>query len=89
MDDAQRLADLGRKAVLVSIATDARHSFDTEVERLNREASLLEEWHDEAPKAAIDMQANVVLFRKLAKSNDVVLASIREIHSGTDELDPC
>lgn len=40
-------AYLGRKTVLVSIAADGSDPFNTEIKGLNREASFLEEGHDE------------------------------------------
>jgi hypothetical protein len=79
-------ADLGSKPVLVGIAADARHTLNTEVEGLDREPSLLEERHDEAPEAAVDVQTNVLFLRKLAESDNVVLAPVREVHGGTDNL---
>lgn len=69
------------------IAANCSHALHTEVEWLNGESSLLKEWHDEASKAAIDMKTDVVLLRKLAQSNNIVLAAIREVDSRADDLE--
>ena len=74
------------RTYLVSIATDTCDTLDGKVEGLNREASLLNERHDEATQATIDVQADLVLVREFAECNDVVLAAIGEVDGGANEL---
>ena len=71
---------------LVSVATDASDPLDPEVERLNRKSSFLEEWHDEAAQTAVDVQADLVLGRELAERDNVILAAVRKVDCGTNEL---
>ena len=63
--------------------SDARHP---EVERRGGEARRLEEGHDEAAEAAVDVQADAVPRRKLAQRDDVVLAAVREVNCGAYDL---
>ena len=70
----------------MSITTDTRNTLNAEVEGLDREASLLDEWHNEAAQAAVDMQTDLVLVRELAKGNDIVLAAIREVDCRANKL---
>ena len=71
---------------LVSVATDAGDPLDPEVEWLHRKSGFLQEWHDEAAQTAVDVQAELVLGRKLAKRDNVILAPVWEVYSGTNEL---
>ena len=71
---------------LVSIATNAGDPLDPEVEWLYGESGFLKEWHYEAAQTAVDMQAELVLGRKLAKRDNVILAPVWEVYSGTNEL---
>ena len=70
----------------MSIAADASDALDPEVKRLNGEAGLLKERHDEATQATVDVQADVVLGRKLPQSHNVILTAVREVHGGSHEL---
>ena len=65
---------------LVRVAADRGDALNPEVEKRGREAGGLEERHDEAAQAAVDVQANVVLRRELPEGDDVVLAAIWEVH---------
>jgi hypothetical protein len=80
-------AHLGCKAILMSITADARDSIDAEVKRCDWEPCLLEEGHDEAAEAAVDVQPDVALLRELAERDDVVLAPVGEVHCGADDLE--
>ena len=68
------------------VAAYGSDALDAEIEWLDWVACRLQERHDEAAKAAVDVQPNVVLLRKLAKSDDVVLASVWEIYRRSYEL---
>jgi hypothetical protein len=70
----------------VGIAADARDPINAEVKRRDWKPSLLEEGHDEAAKATVDVQPDVALLRELAERDDVILASIGEVHCGADDL---
>lgn len=74
------------QAHLVSVATNAGHTLDPEVERLDREASLFQERHDEAAEAAIHMQAYFVLGGKFSEGDNVVLVPVREVDSRAHNL---
>ena len=76
----------GRDIYLVRVTADASDPFDSEVEWLYRESGFLEEWHDEAAQTAVDVQAELVLRRELAKRDNVILAPVWEVYSGTNEL---
>lgn len=71
---------------LVRVAANSGDALDPEVERLRWVTGCLEERHDEAAKAAVDVKSDAVLGREFAKSDDVVLASVREIDSRSYEL---
>jgi hypothetical protein len=77
---------LRRKPVLVRVTADASDPLDAEVERSGWEAGLLKEGHDERAEAAINVQTDVVLLRKLTKRDDVVLAAVGEVHCRADDL---
>ena len=68
------------------IAADTGDTLDSEVERPHGEPGLLQERHDEAAQAAVDVQADLVLGRELGEPDDIVLAPIREVHRGANEL---
>ena len=68
------------------IAADTGDTLDSEVERPYGEPGLLQERHDEAAQAAVDMQTDLVLVRELAKGNDIVLAAIREVDRRANKL---
>ena len=68
------------------VATDRRNALDPKVKGFYRESSLFQEGHDEATQTAIDMQANFVLCSELAQLRDIILASIREIDCGSNNL---
>ena len=65
---------------LVCVAADRSDSLNSEVKGLHWEASRLQEWHDEAAEAAIDVQTDVVLLSQLAQGDDVVLAAVWEVY---------
>ena len=68
------------------IAADTGDTLDSEVERPYGEPGLLQERHDEAAQAAVDVQADVVLGSKLAERDNIVLAPIGEVDGGANEL---
>jgi hypothetical protein len=70
----------------VGVAADARYTLDTEVEGLRREARFLEEWHDEATKTTIHVEADLVFLCEFAECNNVVLASVRKVDGGAYDL---
>ena len=70
----------------MSITTDTRDALDTKVEGFDREAGFLNERHDEAAQAAVDVKTDLVLVRELAKGNDIVLAAIREVDRRANKL---
>ena len=74
------------KAHLVSVAADGGDALDPEIKRCDWETCLLEEGHDEAAQAAVDMEANLVLRGELAQTDDVILASIWEIDGRSYDL---
>lgn len=71
---------------LMCIARDRSYTFNSEVEQLCRESSLLEERYDEATEAAIDMEANVVLVGNRPESSDVVHGTVWEVDGGSNDL---
>jgi hypothetical protein len=71
---------------LVRIAADARYPLDTEVEWACREAGALEEGHDEATEATVNMHANVVFLRERAERYNVILVSVGEVNCGSNKL---
>ena len=83
----QRGARQRRKAAhLVCVAADRSDALDPEVERRRREPGSLEEGHDEAAQAAVDVQTDAVLRCELPENDDVVLASVWEIYRRSYEL---
>lgn len=70
----------------MGIAADGGNTLDSEVKWLDGEPSLLKEGHDEAAEAAVDVEANAVLLRELAKRNYVILAAVREVDGRADDL---
>lgn len=70
----------------MSVAANAGYTLDSEVERLDREASFFQERHDEAAQAAIHMQTNFVLSGKFSESDNVVLVPVREVDSRAHDL---
>ena len=70
----------------MSVAADGGDALDPEIKRCDWETCLLEEGHDEAAQAAVDVQADVVLGSKLAERDDIVLAPIGEVDGGANEL---
>ena len=70
----------------MGIAADTGDTLDSEVERPHGEPGLLQERHDEAAQAAVDVQADAVPRRELAQRDDVVLAAVREVNCGAYDL---
>lgn len=78
---------ISTSAYLVRVAADARHARHAEVEGLHRpETGLLDERHDEAAQAAVDVQTNVILLSERAECGDVVLVAVGEVDGRADEL---
>lgn len=50
----------------MGVAADTSHALDSEIERLDGEAGLFQERHDETAEAAIHMQAYFVLGGKFS-----------------------
>jgi hypothetical protein len=73
-------------AHLVCITADARHTLDTEIEWARGEAGALEEGHDKAAKATVNMHANVVFLRERAERYNVILVSVGEVNCGSNKL---
>ena len=74
------------KAYFVRVAANRSDALDTEVEWLDGETCRLEEGHNEASEAAVDVQTNLVLGSELSERDNVVLVAVREVYCGTNEL---
>jgi len=79
----QRRVSLGRKAVLVRVAADARDTPESEVEWLRIEARSFQERHKKRPQATINMKVNFAPVGKSGKGSDVVDDTVREIWGGS------
>jgi hypothetical protein len=64
----------------------ARHTLHAEIERIDRVPGFLEEGHDETTETTIDVHADLVLMRKLAKGGDVVHVSVWKVYRGANKL---
>lgn len=71
----------------MGITTNTRNTFQPKVEQGDIETGFLEEWHNEASQAAVDMHPNVMFKCDFGECGDVVHATIREINSRADELE--
>lgn len=71
---------------LMRITADTRHTRHTEIEWSGGEACLLQKRHDEAAQAAVDMESDAFLHRKLAESDNIVLSAIREVYCRANQL---
>lgn len=74
------------RTYLVRITTDTCHTRNSEIERLNSKTSFLQERHDEAAKATVHVKTNLVLQRKFAEGDDVILISVREVYGRANNL---
>ena len=71
------------------VTADRSNAVNPEVEGSCWVACFLKERHDEASETAVNMQANIVLLGQAAKSSDIVLISVWEVDSRTDDLNNC
>ena len=70
----------------MGITTNTRNTFQPKVEQGDIETGFLEEWHNEASQAAVDMHPNVMFKCDFGECGDVVHATIREVNSRADKL---
>jgi hypothetical protein len=70
----------------VSITTDSGNTVHPEVEGLRRKSCPLQERHNETPETAVHVEANIISLGKSSKTNNIILAAIGEIDSGTHNL---
>lgn len=68
------------------VAANGSDTLNPEVKRLYREACRLEEGHDEAAEAAVDVQTDIALLGQFSKCNNIVLAAVWEVNGGTYKL---
>ena len=71
---------------LVCVAADSGYTLYPKIERVNREACLLDKWHDEASQTAVDVETELVLLGQGRQSYDIVLIAIWEVDAGSYEL---
>lgn len=71
----------------MSITRNRSYTIHTEVKICRREASLLQEGHDETTETAIDVQANLVLLGQFTQGSDIISDTVREVDGGTSNLD--
>lgn len=71
------------------VAADRSNAVNSEVEGRCRVTCLLKERHDETSETAVNMETNIVLLSQATKSRNIVLISIWEVDSGTDDLNNC